>query len=360
MRHLKNFGLTKKSLDACILPQAKEAVQYLEENSDKNGEICMSSEIFNVPVLNVIWHMITGVSLDRENCEMKKLLFGLNFIFSSKIFILATIFPWMRYFFPSLSGYNRRLQVIKDTKSMLRKVVYEHEESLNKQLPRDLIDAFLIERDETQNIEFSEEQLIMTCFDLMAAGAETTSTTLLWIIEYLVLYPDVQEKCYQEIVNKIGNTDVSLETSESLHYCQATIAEAQRLGSVATTSIMHRLTQQVDVGGFILPKDTLFISNLKLFMMDPQLWTDPEKFLPERFLDENKKFFRPEHFVPLGHGKRVCMGESLARAELSIFFVTLLQHIKFSAVPGKIPKVEDYLAGFTRIPYQFTVAINPR
>ena len=85
------------------------------------------------------------------------------------------------------------------------------------------------------------------------------------------------------------------------------------------------------------------MTNIKKFLSDPELWDQPEKFKPERwnfelkirffppkkrFLDHEGKFFRPDHFVPLGHGKRVCMGEPLVKAELFIFFVALVQKIR--------------------------------
>ena len=94
--------------------------------------------------------------------------------------------------------------------------------------------------------------------------------------------------------------------------------------------------------------------------MDPELWENPEMFNPSRFLNSVGKFFRPEHFVPLGHGRRVCIGEPLARVELFIFFVCLVQKIKLETVAGKVPDPKDYFAGMTKCPHDFIVAISQR
>jgi cytochrome P450 len=79
-------------------------------------------------------------------------------------------------------------------------------------------------------------------------------------------------------------------------------------------------------------------------------------------LDSSETFFKPEHFVPLGHGRRVCMGEPLAKAELFIFFVTLLQKIKFDVVEGKDkePDPKKYMVGVTKVPEDFNVKVSPR
>ena len=94
--------------------------------------------------------------------------------------------------------------------------------------------------------------------------------------------------------------------------------------------------------GHVVPEGSIAMTNIKKFLSDPELWDQPEQFKPERcyfsiqsrfdafkrFLDKEGKFSRPEHFVPLGHGKRVCMGEPLVKAELFIFFVALVQKIR--------------------------------
>ena len=79
-----------------------------------------------------------------------------------------------------------------------------------------------------------------------------------------------------------------------------------------------------------------------------------------RFLDSFGKISKPEHFVPFGHGKRVCMGEPLAKAELLIFFVTLLQKLQFDAVGGKEPDPLNYCLGLTRVPNEFDVKVSQR
>ena len=83
--------------------------------------------------------------------------------------------------------------------------------------------------------------------DLFGAGSDTSSSTLCWALLFLTLHQDVQEKCHQEICIALGDTDLSLEHIHDLNYCQAVLAEIQRHGQVAVTSIMHRLTVQVDL-----------------------------------------------------------------------------------------------------------------
>ena len=79
-----------------------------------------------------------------------------------------------------------------------------------------------------------------------------------------------------------------------------------------------------------------------------------------RFLDEEGKFSKPDYFVPFGHGKRMCLGEPLAKAELFIFFVALVKNFRFSAVEGEIPDPHNYSAGFTKSPRDFPVFLVRR
>ena len=74
-----------------------------------------------------------------------------------------------------------------------------------------------------------------------------------FLINYLINDCFIQEKCHQEITNVLGDSELSLDHSQELNYCQAVLAEIQRHGQVAVTSVMHRVTVQVR---------TLFTGNL--------------------------------------------------------------------------------------------------
>ena len=145
-----------------------------------------------------------------------------------------------------------------------------------------------------------------------------------------------------------------------LTYIMATLMEIQRFARVAPVSLPHYLLQDTQVGKYKFKKGTAFFSNLSKFLNDPQEFPEPGKFKPERFIDEGGKIRKSDHLVPFGIGKRVCMGESLAKNELFIFFVRLIQRLNIGAVNGKRPDPEQYIAGVTRIPKPYFVTISIR
>ena len=102
------------------------------------------------------------------------------------------------------------------------------------------MDVYLREIINKTNSHFDLESLEITCLDLFKAGAETTSTTLLWVILYLVRYQEVQERCHQEVLSVTGEERPALKHQASLPYCQAVICEVQRLACVAPQTIPHR------------------------------------------------------------------------------------------------------------------------
>ena len=106
------------------------------------------------------------------------------------------------------------------------------------------------------------------------------------------------------------------------------------------------------------------MTNLWGFMKDPKYWEDPLSFRPERFLEKTDagwKVVKRERFVPYGIGRRICMGESLARDTLFIFVTTLLKSLKFENPDNHpMPNPDNFSQGFTLIPHPFHVKIVSR
>ena len=120
----------------------------------------------------------------------------------------------------------------------------------------------------------------------------------------------------------------------------------------------------MSVEGYDVPKDSMALANLMAFMRDPEVWKDPNMFRPERFLEEKEsslRLIKKEMFVPYGIGRRICMGESLAKDTLFIFFTNLVKNLKFeNPVNHPNPDPENHTAGFTVIPHPYYVNIKCR
>ena len=86
-------------------------------------------------------------------------------------------------------------------------------------------------------------------------------------------------------MSKIAKAPTKDDISK-LVYCVATIQEIQRVSCVAPATLLHTTTRDVEVNGYKIPKSTLMIANLTKFMKDPDVFPDPEKLMPERFLQE--------------------------------------------------------------------------
>ncbi|KAG0699337.1 Solute carrier family 22 member 13 [Chionoecetes opilio] len=87
--------------------------------------------------------------------------------------------------------------------------------------------------------------------------------------------------------------------------------------------------EDVSLGGYRIPKDTTIMFNLSHGLLTPSTGRSPPVFPPERFLTEEGKVFKPDHFMPFGSGKRVCLGESLARLEVFVFLASLMHRFSW-------------------------------
>ena len=137
VKHLRNFGFGKKDLEVVIEREAASLVEHILANS--GGEMEMEMFTFAVPVLNVLWDMVAGHAFKREDKKLKRILDLMNWVFVSKVFAIAMVAPWVRFVFPSLTGYNKvgdkivlseqnlqRLEALKSMQDMIRQEMKEH------------------------------------------------------------------------------------------------------------------------------------------------------------------------------------------------------------------------------------------
>ena len=113
------------------------------------------------------------------------------------------------------------------------------------------------------------------------------------------------------------------------------------------------------VSGLLVPAGTT-VWPIMAEVLKGDHWGDGEVFRPERFLDTEGRVVKDEHFVPFSLGRRQCLGETLARAELFLFFTALVQH--YTLLPetaGRVP-AEAWQLGVTSLPAPFKLRLVQR
>ncbi|XP_059238454.1 cytochrome P450 2S1 isoform X2 [Mustela nigripes] len=243
--------------------------------------------------------------------------------------------------------------------------VQRHKESLDSSAPPcDVVDAFLLKMAKEQHdpsTELTDKNLLMTVIYLLFAGTVTVSTTVRYTLLLLLKYPRVQERVREELIRELGASHApGLRDRARLPYTDAVLHEAQRLLALVPMGVPRALTRTTCFRGYTLPQGTEVFPLLGSVLHDPEVFEQPEEFNPDRFLDADGRFQKQEAFLPFSLGKRVCLGEGLARAELFLLFTTLLQAFSLdSPCPPGALSLQPAVSGLFNIPPAFQLQVRP-
>ncbi|XP_030081368.1 uncharacterized protein LOC111604142 [Drosophila hydei] len=173
---------------------------------------------------------------------------------------------------------------------------------------------------------------------LMFAGFDTTSIGLIFGLMNMGLYQEQQELCYQEICEHIADDFSNLDVNQlsKLKYLDCFIKETMRLYPSAP-SIGRQTTKDTELGnGLILPAGSQIILNIYELHRNPNYWSSPLEFQPERFLPENSKDRHTYAYMPFSAGQRNCIGQKYAMLEMKTFITVIIK--KFKILPIFHPK----------------------
>uniref|UniRef100_A0A4W3GY01 Cytochrome P450 2K1-like n=1 Tax=Callorhinchus milii TaxID=7868 RepID=A0A4W3GY01_CALMI len=192
--------------------------------------------------------------------------------------------------------------------------------------------VFVSQESENPKTYFHEENLVMTTRDLFIAGMETTSTTLRWAILLMMKFPEFQRKISVEIDQVIGtDRHPRLEDRKAMPFTDAVIHETQRFGNIVPLNLPHATTADTNFRGYFIPKviAIMIIIIIRIAFLTASYGAD-----------------RPlEVMISMA-----CAGESLAKAELFLFFSTLMQRFRFQPPPGVTDLPLTAIVGITSSP----------
>lgn len=368
---LKNFGMIKfgakrDRMDERISVGVQECLEILGRNS---------GAVEPLPVIlhcigNVMNSLVFGVSYDENDPTWKWLQQlqeeGLKYIgvagtlnFLPILRFIPKFKKTMNYLVEGKIKSHEYYQTIILDRIKKRKSVSGDDEN---SLVDNIIDAFLDEKErrgEGDDGFYSTTQFHHLLADMFGAGLDTTMTTLRWFILFMAENSDAQKRVQAELDSVVGPRLPTLEDLPLLPYTEAALAETQRIRSVVPVGIPHGALEATTFAGYHIPKGTMIMPLQWAVHMDPNLWPDAECFNPERFLTTEGRFNKPECFIPFQTGKRMCVGEELARMTLFLFGSAIIQKFNITA-PDNVDIDLEGQCGFTLAPKPQKLLFIPR
>jgi len=156
---------------------------------------------------------------------------------------------------------------------------------------------------------------------------------------------DIQEKLYKEITKIYGDNIPEFTDLEKLEYLFFFIQEVLRCYPPVAVLPTRIATVDAEFEGFVIPKGTLVGVDIRTIHRNPLLWSEPDEFIPERHIQENKKGMPQFSFLPFSLGPRQCLGTQFSIMEQRLFLIRLLQ--RFKILPPENNKPRDLKVAYT-------------
>ena len=205
-----------------------------------------------------------------------------------------------------ISAFRRRVERVDEL---------IHAEIAERRLAEDLAEredilSMLVAARHEDGSPMSDAEIRDELLTLLVAGHETTATALSWAMERLVRHPEKLERLRAEAIAEGEET-----------YLTATIQETLRLRPVIVL-VIRKLTEPVEIGGYELPAGASVTPCIHLVHRNPEVYPEPDRFLPERFVDNSPGTYT---WIPFGGGVRRCLGAAFAQFEMAVVLKELVK-----------------------------------
>lgn len=197
----------------------------------------------------------------------------------------------------------------------------------------DLASMMLMARDDNTGEGLSDEHIRGEALTMLAAGTQTTATTIAWALHILSVREDIQDRVYAEIHEVVGDRAVAADDLDRLDYIRRLLSETLRLYPPAWL-LSRRAAVDVNLGGHVLRSGASILFSPYAVHRDPNIYADAEVFDPDRWLPERAKQIPRPAFIPFGAGNRQCLGEGFAWVEATVVLATILARWRVRPVVG--------------------------
>ncbi|XP_039479318.1 uncharacterized protein LOC120443936 [Drosophila santomea] len=338
-----------------------ESLKFLHQFKDKDEVIISLNEVIPRFTLNSICETSMGVKLDEMAEKGDRYRMNFSQIEESFIRRMSNPLLWSDTLFKMFpeKDYASALDVVHGFSS---EIIAKRREQLNDEMDN-------IRNTQTADDELSTAKKRFAMLDtlihaekdglidhigiceevdtLMFEGYDTTSIGLIFGLMNMSLYPDEQEKCFQEIQEHIDDELTNLDSGQlnKLKNLEYFIKETMRLYPSVPAMGRETARETELANGLILPKGSQIAVQVFDIHRNPEYWDSPEEFRPERFLPENSQNRHTYAYIPFSAGQRNCIGQKFAMQEMKTLMVAVLK--QFQILPEIDPKSIVFQTGLT-------------
>eukprot|EP01108_Squamamoeba_japonica_P000024 TRINITY_DN1002_c0_g1_i5.p1 TRINITY_DN1002_c0_g1~~TRINITY_DN1002_c0_g1_i5.p1 ORF type:complete len:241 (-),score=75.05 TRINITY_DN1002_c0_g1_i5:88-810(-) len=169
--------------------------------------------------------------------------------------------------------------------------------------------------------------------NFILAGRDTTAQTLTWLTYFLACSPHLQDELLAEIQEHCAD-EITLDSLKKLSLCQAAMDETLRLRPPVPIDIKTAVGDDRLPSGVHVPAGSLVLWSAYIMGHHEQLWKNPLKFDPHRWLD-NDHPIHPHNAIPFQAGPRLCLGQNFAYVEVKTLLCLILPKFRFEVAKDK-------------------------
>ncbi|GFP93738.1 cytochrome p450 71d13 [Phtheirospermum japonicum] len=255
-------------------------------------------------------------------------------------FELADLFPSFKLLHMFSLNQYKLLRMRRKLDSILDVFLEEHKLKQNGEFGGEDILDVLLRMQKNKELEFpiTNDNIKAVVFDMFSAGTETSSSTIDWAMAELMRNPHVMAKVQTEIRGTFkGKTTINESDIQDLKYLKLVIKETLRLRPPVAL-VGRACREECKVNGYTIPLKSRVMVNIWSLGRDPEYWTEPESFKPERFESNPMDFLGNNfEFIPFGAGRRICPGMNFGLANVELSLAQLLYHFDWKMPEGMSP-----------------------
>ncbi|XP_057781280.1 6,7,8-trihydroxycoumarin synthase-like [Salvia miltiorrhiza] len=315
--------------------------------SASSHQVVNLSEMATALSSSLISRIAFGRKYNNNESEMRRFKKLLDeFVEMTHTFFVSDYIPALGWV-DKLVGSRKRLdRIFENHDSFYQELIDEHldPKRAKKEEEEDILDTLIkLKEDKSSSIDLNWNNIKALLMNIFVAGAETSSTAIIWVMTALIKAPNVMKKLQAEIRSTIDKKcKVYEDDLPNLPYLKAVIMESFRLYPSAPLLLPRETSKKSILDGYEIHPKTIVYVNAWAISRDPEYWENPDEFMPERFLNSNTDLKGKDFgLTPFGSGRRICPGMVMGLANVELIVANLLYCFDWELPLGIRPEDVD-------------------